>query len=292
MGVATGGGFAFESDTGAGAMIEERVRELKATIAAHDGQNVAGWQFAREVDELISRFYDDIGAISTVSSRALFDLFVIKTLYVNRRSTDAQVIDYLGAMLERYLFTRELFPIVREGGRRTLMYLSDLLQETTALSHFQNLFEAYRKYGDNALFVTGVFPRSLRRRRGGHYRWSRPAGFVDASYYITTGKSMYRKASEHDLAEFTGQRELLAKLAAYFEIYMDALNEASERYLLGFDMNLIADKMLDAINEYRRSGDERHLENARRYAAILKVDPAAYPRLFERPGLPRLERGF
>ncbi len=273
-------------------MIEERVRELKATIAAHDGQNVAGWRFAREVDELISRFYDDIGAISTVSSRALFDLFVIKTLYVNRRSTDAQVIDYLGAMLERYLFTRELFPIVREGGRRTLMYLSDILQETTALSHFQNLFEAYRKYGDNALFVTGVFPRSLRRRRGGHYRWSRPAGFVDASYYITTGKSMYRKASEHDLAEFTGQRELLAKLAAYFEIYMDALNEASERYILGFDMNLIADKMLDAINEYRRSGDERHLENARRYAAILKVDPAAYPRLFERPGLPRLEQGF
>lgn len=272
--------------------IEERVNELKATIAEHDGQNVAGWRFAREVDELISRFYDDIGTITTVSSRALFDLLVIKTLYVNRRSTDAQVIDYLGAMLERYLFTRELFPIVREGGRRTLMYLSDLLEESKALTQFQNLFEAYRKYGDNALFVTGVFPRSLRRRRGGHYRWSRPAGFVDASYYVTTGKSMYRLASRHDLAEFTGQRELLAKLSEYFEIYMDALNEASERYILGFDMNLIADKMLDAINAYRRTGDEKHLDNARRYAAILKVDTTAYPRLFERGGLPQVEGGY
>lgn len=271
--------------------IGERVRELKATIAEHDGQNVAGWRFAREVDELISRFYDDIGTVSSVSSRALFDLLVIKTLYVNRRSTDAQVVEYLGAMLERYLFTRELFPMVREGGRRTLMFLSDLLEETKTLAQFQNLFEAYRKYGDNALFVTGVFPRSLRRRRGGHYRWSRPSGLVDASYYITTGKSMYRLASRHDLAEFTGQRELLAKLAAYFEIYMDALNEASERYILGFDMNLIADKMLDALNAYRRSGEESHLENARRYAAILKVDTAAYPRLFER-GRGRSDDGF
>ncbi|MDP2950582.1 MAG: hypothetical protein Q8P22_13750, partial [Chloroflexota bacterium] len=79
------------------------------------------------------------------------------------------------------------------------------------------------------------------------------------------------------------QRRTLTKLADYFEIYMDALNEASERYILGFDLNLIADKMLDNFNLYRRTGEEKYLENARKYAAILRVDEARFPALFRRP---------
>ncbi len=31
--------------------------------------------------------------------------------------------------------------------------------------------------------------------------------------------------------------------------------------------------MLDSINDYRDTGEEQHLRNASRYAAILKVDP-------------------
>jgi hypothetical protein len=261
-------------------MLEAAVRELKATIAAHDGTNVADRAFARRVDDLISVFYDDIGEITQVSTRSLFDLFVIKVLYVERRSRDAGVVDYLGQLLDRYLYTKELFPIVH-GGRPSLYYLSDLLRETQQLTHFQNLFEAYRKYGDNALFVTGVFPRALRRRRAG--RWRTPVAFVDRSYYVSTGKRFYRLAAQHELAEFTQQRPLLEKLASFFEVYMDALNEMSERYIMGFDLNLIADKMLDNFNQYRRTGEERYLQNARRYAAILKVDPDAFPSLLKRP---------
>ena len=74
----------------------------------------------------------------------------------------------------------------------------------------------------------------------------------------------------------------MSKLSAYFGVYMDALNEMGERYILGFDMNLIADKMLDCFNLYRRTGDPRALENARKYASILRVDRSAFPRLFRR----------
>jgi hypothetical protein len=254
-------------------MLEAAVRELKETIAERDGSNAADSAFARRVDELISVFYDDIGEIVTVSTRTLFDLFVIKVLYVGRRSTDAGVVDYLGQLLERYLYTKELFPM-GQGSKVSLYYLSDLLQETQQLTHFQNLFEAYRKYGDNSLFVTGVFPRALRRRR------ERPAAIaVDAGYFVSTGKRFYHLAAEQDLAEFTQQRDLLEKLSAYFEVYMEALNELSERYITGFDLQLIADKMLDNFNQYRRTGEERCLQNARRYAAILKVDPRAFPSL-------------
>lgn len=256
-------------------MLESAVQELKQVIVDHDGENAADSAFSRRVDDLISVFYDDIGEITSVPTHTLFDLFVIKVLYVERSSTDAGVIEYLGQLLDRYLFTRELFPIV-QGGSMSLYYLSDLLRETKQLTHFQNLFEAYRKYGDNALFVTGIFPRALRRRRA-----SRVA-FVDRAYYITTGKRFYRMAAQHELAEQTQQRALLKKLSAYFELYLDALNEMSERYIMGFDLPLIADKMLDSFNRYRKTGEQRFLENARRYAAILKVSPESFPSLMKR----------
>jgi hypothetical protein len=262
--------------------LHSEVRRLVAMIEEHNGTNIADRAFEAQVDALISVFYDDIGEITTVPLRTLFDLFLIKTLYVNRRSRDADVLDYLGEFLTRYLFTRELFPIQR-GTRSFVPYLSDILEEHTRTTHFQNAFEAHRKFAENALFITGVFPHALTRRR----RWSprgRPPAIptIDRSYFIRNGKLFYRLAAQHDLAVVTQQRDVLLKLATYFEIYMEALNEMSERYILGFDMNLIADKMLDNFNRYRRTGDERALANARKYAAILKVDQSSFPRLWER----------
>ena len=57
----------------------------------------------------------------------------------------------------------------------------------------------------------------------------------------------------------------------------------SERYILGFDLDLIADKMLDNFNRYRETGDEHALDNARRYASILRLDRARFPALFGAP---------
>src|SRR3990172_2349464 len=160
-------------------MLEAAVRELKDEIAARDGTNVAGAAFARRVDGLLSVFYDDIGEITSVSTRTLFDLFVIKALYLERHSTDASVVDYLGRLLDRYLYTPELFPAASDG-KPGWFYLSDLIQETKQRARFQNLFEAYRKYADNSLFVAGVFPRALRRRR--RSRAAVPA--IDRGYYV------------------------------------------------------------------------------------------------------------
>ncbi len=264
--------------------IESSVQELKRTIVEHDGRNAASLPFRAKVDGLISIFYDDIGAIVTVPIGSLFDLFVIKVLYVEWGSSDASVVDYLGGMLTRYLYTSELFP-PQEAGRPQVLYFSDVLQEMQqGPRRFQNLFEAYRRYADNALFLSGVFSRSLRRRRSGRMGGSR---LVDRGYYVSTGRACYRLAAEHDLAEFTQQRPTLHKLSQYFEVYMGALNEVSERYVLGFDLNLIADKMLDNLNLYRRTGEETYLENVRRYAAILLLDERRFASLFRKAsGLP------
>ncbi len=262
-------------------MLEQRVEELKRIIAGNDGRNAADARFSRAVDELVSAVYDDIGEIKDLPTRALFDLFVIKVLYVGRHSRHADVVEYLGGLLESNISAPELAPPGAAGAPRT-MYFSDMLDEEH-VGAFESRFEAYRNYGDNALFRAGVFPTSMRPRRPSHPTHLRrgAARTVDAEYYVTTGKAMYRMASAEDLAEDTRQRATLSKLAEHFEIYVDALNEMSERYIMGFDLELIADKMLDNINRYRESRDERHLSNARRYAAILSIDRLRFPALFD-----------
>jgi hypothetical protein len=158
--------------------------------------------------------------------------------------------------------------------------MSELMEETARPSGaFQNQFEALRKFGDNALFIAGIFPGSLGRRRGlGRIGG---AAFVDKRYFATMGRRYYELAAGEDLAEWVSQRETLLRLAHHFEVYMAALNEMSHRYVMGMDMRIIADKMLDAFNRYRATKDASHLETARKYAALMKLDGRQWPVLDE-----------
>jgi hypothetical protein len=263
-------------------MLEQRIRELKAIIAANDGRNAADVRFARAVDDLLGAFYDDICHITDTPSRALFELFVIKVLYVGRRSRHADVIDYIAALLDTFLYARELFPPDAQG-RPGQVYFSDLLSEERRNEVESDRFEAYRRYGDSALFLSGIFHQSLTRRRRrlpGGLRREEPVR-VDTAYYVSTGRTMYRMASRQDGAEAERQRETLGRLARFFEVYVEALNEMSTRYIMGFDLDLLANKMLDSINAYRQHADQRALGDARRYAAILQLDAERYPSLFE-----------
>jgi len=265
-------------------MLEERIEELKAIIAGNDGHNAADSRFARAVDELVSAVYDDIGEITHISTRALFDLFIIKVLYVGRHSSDARVLDYLGELLERYLYAREMYaPETAAGAQPRTLYFSDVLDEENALEQFEDRFDAYRRYADTALFMTGVFPASLAPKRVPRGKaMARRRSAVDGAYYVSTGKTMYRMAAQERRAEQTRQRDTLLKLGEYFEVYVDALNEMSRRYILGFDFDLMSNKMLDSFNRYRETGDARALETARRYASIMRLDRAHFPALFER----------
>jgi hypothetical protein len=261
-------------------MLEERVRELKQIIAGNDGHNAADRDFVRAVDETIGAVYDDIGEIRQLSTRALFDLFVIKVLYVGRHSRHADVIEYLGGLLDSYLFTRALYPAGEDGRPRTL-YFSDMLDDEKRPQDVPNVFDAYRRYADSALFLSGVFPDAAGRRRrsqpGALRRRSAP--MVDAAYYATTGKAMYRMAARDAHSDCEHQPDTLTKLADHFDVYVDALNEMSARYLMGFDAGLIADKMLDAFNRHRATGGSRALHDAGRYAALLDVTADDFPSL-------------
>ena len=68
---------------------------------------------------------------------------------------------------------------------------------------------------------------------------------------------------------------MLQRLAYGFRDYVETLNELSRRYILGFDMELISNKMLDAFNLYRQTGDRAHLETASKYAACSRWTAAS-----------------
>jgi hypothetical protein len=169
-------------------------------------------------------------------------------------------------MLHRFLLTREMMRF--NQARYDLLFA--ILDEMKERRRFQNLFEASRQLADNALFVTGIFPQSSpgRRRRWGQPRPPR----IDKAHFIELGRRYYRVAAEEELAAVVGQRQVLGRLADHFPFYVETLAELSQRYILGFDMEIVANKMLDAFNLYRQTGKQEHMENARKYAALLKVD--------------------
>lgn len=255
-------------------LIREEIALLRDTIRANDGANVATGAFVRKVDQLIADFYEDIGELAGLRLSDIVDLFLIKVLYVNRRSRDAETLTYLGRLMEKYLLWSEVS--LGPGGH--LPYLTDLLAELAKPSgQFGGTFETCKRYGDNALFITGVFPRSLGRKRGAGRMGG--AATVDAGHFVTLGKRYYEMAVRNDTGQWAHLRGTLERLSRFFDVYVEALNEMSDRYVMGIDMHVIADKMLDAFNRYRETRADSDLEAARKYASVLRLEPSAWPGL-------------
>lgn len=253
-------------------LLAEDIAILRDTIRANDGENVATGLFARKVEALIEAFYEDLGDLSEISLQDILDLFLIKVLYVNRRSRDAETLGYIGRLLERYVIAGEM-AIGGAANGGAIPYLTDLLEETANPSGaFHNRFELFKKYGDNSLFISGVLPGSLGRKRSGGRMGG--SALVDQEYFSTMGPKYYVLAANEDLAAYVNLRATMLQLARHFDIYVEALNEMSDRYVMGMDMRIIADKMLDAMNRYRETQEYIHLETVRKYAALLKLDAA------------------
>jgi hypothetical protein len=243
-------------------LLGEEVEILRETIRANDGSNVATGAFARKVDALIGAFYDDIGELSAIQLSDILDLFLIKVLYVNRGSRDAETLAYLGRMMERYLQTGEM-ALGPSGGH--IPYLSDLMEETAHPSGpFQNLFEAYRRYGDNAFHLRRLPGESWEEAPGGRM------GGAPRGPPVLRGRrqAVLRPRGEPDLAQRVQQRSTLQRLSSFSTSTWTRWNEMSGRYVMGMDMQLLADRMLDAFNRYRQTWDIAFIETARKYAAL------------------------
>jgi len=78
--------------------------------------------------------------------------------------------------------------------------------------------------GNHSLFLSGVFPERIRFR-------AESRGFPDIKYYEQLGRTHYRIAGEHRLAQRYHLEGILKTLAERFQATRRALNDMADRVL-------------------------------------------------------------
>jgi hypothetical protein len=163
-----------------------------------------------------------------VSSRFYFYVLVRQVL---RRSDikDRAVADYVAEMLAKFSRAEQARCVV-PGQAAPLDYFFEMLAALrTADDRTSFLIRVH--IGNYSLFLSGVFPDRIRFR-------AETRGFPDLRYYESLGRTQYRAASDHRLAQRYEVAEIFSTLADRFETTRLALNDIADRYFFFGDPNL------------------------------------------------------
>lgn len=123
---------------------------------------------------------------------------------------DDELMTYVSGILVDFTHTDNLYR-VRDGQGRRLEYLFELQLESQRGDR-AHARDTQKHLGDYALFMVGMFPESLQRRRRA----------LSPDYYVAQGKQAYTTVSAMDSPRPTAA--LFRKLAAHFETCVSALN--------------------------------------------------------------------
>jgi len=133
-----------------------------------------------------------------------------------------EAIEYIeDQILCGFMHTDNLYRIRNAKGRR-LEDIADMLAEGNVLLNaqsFEREFEVHKHIGDYTLFMLGMFPSALMRRKGKEFVLGNilipGASLFD--HYILQGQRSYRIASEF------AYKELFKELSRNFILYKDIL---------------------------------------------------------------------
>jgi hypothetical protein len=123
---------------------------------------------------------------------------------------DRELIRYVTDLLVEFIHVDNLFRQRDQQGRR-LEHLADMVLDLRDQAPVDER-EARKHIGDYALFIVGLYPESLTRRRRA----------VSPEYYIAQGKEAYLIVAEMDRTKPT--ETLFRKLSDQFEYCVTALN--------------------------------------------------------------------
>jgi hypothetical protein len=129
-------------------------------------------------------------------------------------TADPELTVYVAGLLVDFTHTDNLYRIRDANGKR-LEYLVDLQLESQR-GDAAHARETQKHLGDYALFMVGMFPESLQRRRRS----------MSPDYYVAQGKQAYATVSVMDGLRPTAG--LFRKLAANFETCVCALHIEKE----------------------------------------------------------------
>jgi hypothetical protein len=173
-----------------------------------------------------------------VSSRFYFYILV---RHVFRRSgiDDRAVADYVAEVLADFARAERARCVV-PGGPTPLDYFFEMLAALqTADARTSFFIRAH--IGNYSLFLSGVFPERIRFR-------AEARGFPGVKYYDALGRTHYRAASDHRLAQRYEVAEIFQTLADRFETTRLALNDMADRLFSIGD----PDYSLEALLNQRR----------------------------------------
>ena len=143
--------------------------------------------------------------------RRLFAGLTEQTFLTTLGVGDPPLIDYLSALLTRFIHMDALYRLCNAQGKR-LEEIADMVLEAEAMPPAgRTRREVHRHIGDVTLFWTGVYPEALRRLRSGLSKDS----FID---YTEQGKRSYYIASTFADDPYQNEAPVLRRLSEEFEL--------------------------------------------------------------------------
>lgn len=162
--------------------------------------------------------------------------FYILVRNVFRRSDihDRAVADYVAEVLSEFARS-ERARCVMPGESSPLDYFFEMLSALKTADD-RTAFFLRVHIGNYSLFLSGVFPGRIKFR-------AEARGFPDVSYYESLGRTQYRVASDHRLAQRYDVAQVLNTLAERFAATRLALNDIADR-LFSIDSGPSLDALL------------------------------------------------
>jgi hypothetical protein len=136
---------------------------------------------------------------------------------------DPQVIEYLAAMLSRFIHMDAIYRLRNTRGQR-LEEVADMMLEAEAMPpEGRTRREVHRHIGDFTLFWTGVYPEALRQLRSVFNK----DHFID---YCEQGKRSYYIASTFEDDQYRAEAPVLRRLSDDFELCAYGLNQVRREW--------------------------------------------------------------
>jgi hypothetical protein len=135
---------------------------------------------------------------------------------------DDEVADYIASVLATFLETRRVRKLP-EQPEANAEYLSDMLTALAAVTA-DRAFMIQAHIGNYALFVSGIFPGRIARQEERH-------GAPGLGFYEKVGRTHYRLAAEHRLAQRHSLSEIYRTIADHFPEVRHDLNQLADRLI-------------------------------------------------------------
>jgi hypothetical protein len=156
-----------------------------------------------------------------ISSRLYFYVLV-RNVFRRSDIDDREVADYVAEVLAAFSDARRSQCIV-PGQPNPLDYVFEMMSALQTADE-RTSFLLRMHIGNHSLFMSGVFPDRIRFR-------AESRGFPDIKYYEDLGRTHYRLAGDHRLAQRYQMEGILKTLAERFLETRRALNDMTERLI-------------------------------------------------------------